>query len=464
MISDLYGAIVLLVLFTIVIALVEYFTRKFNLDAETARKSIHLGGGLGCLLFPFLVSSPATVLLLAVMFGMFFWYCEKTQKLKALSGVERKSSGSVYYPFAVALLFWMAAGRYWLYLAGILILALSDSAAALVGSKYGRFHYRVGGVKEHKSLEGSLLFWLVSFLAVYIPLRTGGQLSPLHAGTSAFLAASLLAGVEAVSTGGRDNLYVPLLTAFILLKVITKPEMEMVVQVFSMTLLLMLLLATNRIGQMMRTKELLELSLIVFGAWSLGSPDWAIPLLAAILLFTLLFSFSGMRQRQTRAYRRIVFLAIPAAALVLIANISGAFAFWFGPYVSTLLLPSVWGAVIQTESQTGDRHIMRWNIRQVASALSMLMVILGAAAFTGSTPAAGSVMLIALAGLLLVWCGIKTAAKFPYIKGEYFVVFFTILLGALTALGQTAGMLDLWQPYLWADVFNRDLDLFLKGF
>ena len=55
----------------------------------------------------------------------------------------RKSRGAEYYPLSVFLVFVMTPGRPWLYLAAVLVLAVGDAFAALIGSRYGVIRYEV---------------------------------------------------------------------------------------------------------------------------------------------------------------------------------------------------------------------------------------------------------------------------------------------------------------------------------
>src|SRR5690606_1856024 len=142
------------------------------------------------------------------------------------------------------------------------------------------------GVVESKSLEGSIAFWVVTFLAVLLPLvLIKSDVSVMQSLLSAFLAATLLTMVEAVSIGGRDNLFVPLIAAFLLLKTVTKSTPELMMQSVSILILFALLPVVNRYGRLLRTKNLMIMSIILYGVWSLGSVDWAVPLLVAILVF-----------------------------------------------------------------------------------------------------------------------------------------------------------------------------------
>ena len=86
---------------------------------------------------------------------------------------------------------------------GLLMLSLADSAAAIIGLKFGKTYL------FNKSLEGSAAFFIVAFLIVF-------YLSPAFFLIN-LITVSAATAVELFSTARmNDNLFIPLVTAFIL--------------------------------------------------------------------------------------------------------------------------------------------------------------------------------------------------------------------------------------------------------
>jgi phytol kinase len=117
--------------------------------------------------------------------------------------VPRPSLGAELFPVAVLVAFALAGDRLWLYAAALLVLALADTAAALVGTLAGRVEYRVWG--ERRTLEGSLAFLVTCFPCLAIPLALAGAGGTL----AALLAAVVCTAVEAVTPRGTDNVFLP---------------------------------------------------------------------------------------------------------------------------------------------------------------------------------------------------------------------------------------------------------------
>ena len=340
--NDILGAAILIGMFLLIIGAAEIWTRTRHPSPESARKLVHVLGGLGCLLFPFFISSPMVVAGMAFLFAALFVTGERSRLLLCLSGVERKSRGSEYFPIAVSGLFYISQGRPWLYFSSILILALSDSAAALIGSRYGRIRFNVGR-EDTKSLEGSFFFWAITFLVLQTLLILMTDLPVYSCILTAYLVSFLLTCIEAISIKGTDNLFVPILTCYALLKITTKPTLEIAFQCMSMTTIFILLSLISRGLKIFSIRDTILFTAFSYAAWSLGSIDWGVPIFAAFGLYCLIRVVSNIkvdRQIETSAIIRLIIIPF---SILIIANATDRYEEFYAPYLLTVLLAGCFG-------------------------------------------------------------------------------------------------------------------------
>lgn len=199
--------------------LIAEIMRKHGTETEVTRKLVHFAGAFVTIFFPFILKSHWTVLILAIGFAAIMLVTKKMGLLQSVHAVERKSDGAIYHPIAIYLCFLYSQflNQPWFYVVSILILAISDATAALVGKTYGNNGYIVE-IGTRKSFEGSFTFFLTAFLITHLVLLLATSLGRLESVLVAVLVALIMTIFEAVSLKGADNLFIPLGTMFILSK------------------------------------------------------------------------------------------------------------------------------------------------------------------------------------------------------------------------------------------------------
>jgi phytol kinase len=211
---------IVLVSATLIAAMValKCYSGRCHVAPELLRKGLHMGMGVVTLLFPWLFSAVWPVAILAFVSVLWLWslqWCRPLQQYAGgvTDGVSRRTCGELYFPVAIALVFWLSRGNVLLYSIPVLVLTFADALAAVIGLRYGAHRYRVG--QSIKSWEGSATFFVVTYFAVFFPL----MLAETSAGKALFIAIATALPVtliEAVSHSGWDNLSVPLSTLLIL--------------------------------------------------------------------------------------------------------------------------------------------------------------------------------------------------------------------------------------------------------
>lgn len=333
--TDLTGALLITAFFLVLLVAAETWSRLGHPKPEWTRKLVHLGGGLIGLSLPWLVESPLMVFLLTASLSTLFVLGERWHFLKSLHKVERKTRGSEYYPLAIWLVFVLAADRPWLYLSAVLVLAVADAFAALIGSRYGKHRYEVED--EFKSVEGSAVFFVIAFIAVCVPMLLMTNLPRGVCVLSALLVSVLVTIFEAISLRGTDNLFVPIAVVFVLQKITTKPLAHIAWQNVALIGIVTIVLLIARRIEWFNTGGALAATLFVFAAFSLGPRfRWVIPVFVgfvALAITRIILNARGERRRfKVRAVTRT--LIVPFLFL-LAANSTGQFDHYYAGYLAT---------------------------------------------------------------------------------------------------------------------------------
>lgn len=191
--------------------------RRFPSFPELSRKSVHILCGLTSLGVPFLVHDLWRPVLVTCAMLAYLVVARLRGGLPQVHDVGRRSIGAYLFPVSILLLILLAGKKPVSYVVAILVLTLSDSAAALVGSRLP-----VGQIKwfgRCRSVSGTLAFFLVTYCVVQVPLLVMWPGSWLAKVVAACVVSACVTLIEFVSVFGTDNLLVPLGAYFILEKV-----------------------------------------------------------------------------------------------------------------------------------------------------------------------------------------------------------------------------------------------------
>lgn len=346
----IYGAIVCgIFLLLFIIAEISY---KKGADVELTRKFVHFGGAFVTIFFPFIFTSHFTVLILAVMFAGILLLTKKSGLLQSVHGVTRKSQGAFYHPIAIYICFLYAQllNQPWFYVIAILILAISDASAALVGKNYGAKEYVVE-IGTRKTVEGSITFFLTSFLITHLILLLATPAGRVESVLIALLISIIVTIFEGVSLKGADNLFIPLAVIFILSKNI-HPTIEgiafqiLILAVF-LTGYLLLMLPYRRIG----FSGVLLLGLINYVVWALLGDLYAAILLAFSMVCAktdLILNYDCENADLYRVKPIFYIMTVPLVCAFLGAFLSG---YTIYPFVSSIICQ---GIIIRTKLFNGN--------------------------------------------------------------------------------------------------------------
>ena len=183
------------------------------LHPEVLRKGLHISLGLTALSFPWLFENVWPVMLLgsvsiAGFVGVRVGLPVLHRLAHSLAGITRVSLGEFCFITATCIVFAIASDDPVLYSIPMLVLALADAAAALVGTAYGKHRYQTWD--DYKTLEGSAAFFVVACACIYFPLALFTEASNAQSAAVAVLVAMATTVLEASMGRGFDNLLVPL--------------------------------------------------------------------------------------------------------------------------------------------------------------------------------------------------------------------------------------------------------------
>jgi len=253
---------------------------------EATRKFVHLLGGLVSINFAWMFTSHWTVLALCIIFVLFIGTAKKFGFLPSVHGVERKSTGDILLPVAIyfTFLFSSIMQKPQFYTIAILVLSVSDALAAVIGSSYGFKIYRVE--EEKKSFEGSIIFFLSTFIITHIGLLLLTPTGRPECVLAAVLISLLVTAFEAISLGGTDNLFIPFGTFFILVKITDKPLTEIAFQLFLLAAVFFIIHLVAGRCKSLGASAVIGISLLGYGSWSLVEVSWFFPVLISTGLLT----------------------------------------------------------------------------------------------------------------------------------------------------------------------------------
>jgi len=199
----------------------ELYYRYLGVKGEYSRKFAHITATLATLPFPYIIPSHWYILVLALIFFVVLYITQRSTFLNSIHDIRRRSIGSYLLPVAIYITFLISSlfGSKILFILPMLILAICDPVAAIVGMSVKKFNrnIRLGRYTLQKTWLGSAGFLVSSFILTIIALY-------IHFGVLNLktIYISLMIGVagtiaELASWRGSDNITIPLSVQFILI-------------------------------------------------------------------------------------------------------------------------------------------------------------------------------------------------------------------------------------------------------
>lgn len=187
-----------------------------HVSQKTSRKFLHAMIGNLVFAMPFFTSSIYPALVAAPFIPLTFLASPyspiKNRKMGGLANITEEGHplGLVFYAVSYTILAFFFATRPFVIAAGILPMAYGDSAASLVGEKYGKSRY---SLFPKKSLEGSSAMFAGSLFSLgtgFVFFSTLYLLPVSETIVAVIAVAAVVTWVEFLSPKGFDNLTVPI--------------------------------------------------------------------------------------------------------------------------------------------------------------------------------------------------------------------------------------------------------------
>lgn len=364
----------------VLILISELIRKRFNGKPEITRKIVHVTTGLFILITPFVFDSSHPILAIALIFIPLNYTAVKIELFKSMHATERKSYGTIYYPISFFILTLLLWDNYKVILiTSILILALADAMAAIVGTNVRQpRRYTFGG--EQKSIEGSVTMFITSFVIVVTCLNLLSFIDSIDVSFAyslwiAFITAVIASTCESVSYKGSDNLTVPLGAAFTMHFMLTNGAGNVG---FTIGIILALLIAivSYRIkflsgGGAVGT---FLLGVVVFG---IGGWKFSLPILTFFILSSVLSKMGKKRKQKLsekfqKSSQRDLWQVMAnggiAGFAVLIWNYFPG-EFWYYLFVASVAAANsdTWGTEIGVFSKIKPRNILNFKSVPVGS-------------------------------------------------------------------------------------------------
>ncbi len=210
--SNLLAVAISFVYVFAILGVAEALRKIFKLPVEFTRKVVHIGVGMWSFGTAALFTNKWYAILCPAAFIGLNTISYKRGLFLAMESNDKSNLGTVYFPIAFVLIILLAFDvNKPMMVAALMPMTWGDSFAAIIGKRFGKHHYTIGGTT--RSIEGSATMFIMSLVSVLIVfvvlegLRAPGDV--LAAVAFATVTAITATCAEAISPKGLDNLFVP---------------------------------------------------------------------------------------------------------------------------------------------------------------------------------------------------------------------------------------------------------------
>lgn len=181
--------------------------RKRRYHPEITRKFVHITVALFAATWP-LFMSWTHIQLMSLLLFIGVIVSHRYGYFRSVYGARTTIWGELFFAMSIGFTALLSQDKL-VFVAAMLALGLADGLAAVVGTLFGGGHqYKVFGHK--KTRAGTVTFWVVTFLAVWI---CGVLNGPHDTWTTLIWLPAVVTIAENLGVSGLDNILVPILVA-----------------------------------------------------------------------------------------------------------------------------------------------------------------------------------------------------------------------------------------------------------
>ena len=195
----------------------EFLWQKKIIIGERARKFIHILAGTWMAFWPLYLQFDGILILGCIALTLLI-YSRITKLFHAIYSVNRKTYGDIFFAVGIVVCAYLGQES-WIFITSILLLALADGGAAVIGRYYGlKNQYLVFGNKNlRKSVAGTIAFLVFSYISITIGwILGGGDIISSNMAVVLIVLPLVSATLENTMPYGLDNLTTPLFATILL--------------------------------------------------------------------------------------------------------------------------------------------------------------------------------------------------------------------------------------------------------
>lgn len=284
-ISDIKYAFGYIILISSVIKLLDVLTKKNKINTIISRKVLHI---IACVMIaysPYFIQNfylNLSLFFLVFIVVSFLHY----KNLFTSFTFQDKNFGILFLPLSYVITYGiMGEDNKTIITTTFLILGFADGLSGLLGALFANSYYKI--TKDAKSYLGSIVFLISTIIILYLQLKDIIN-DTQYLRLSILLVAYLLTAIEAGSSYGLDNFFIPIVSIFMLDVILNQPDITRI-YVLQITFFIATLAGyLSYKAKFLKKDGAFGAFILAFFLLGFGGIKWVLPILTFFILSSLL--------------------------------------------------------------------------------------------------------------------------------------------------------------------------------